>query len=89
MTTNHNGDIMSTLTTPTQIDLFRAKVILSAARLYLKTGMQVNRAYTPTAMRNAISEITGTAYPRSKQGLQKAHDELKALLDKITELLKD
>lgn len=80
---------MNALTTSTQIDLFRAKVILSAARLYLKTGMQVNRAYTATAMREAISQMTGASYPRSKKGLQMAHDELKAIVDKVTELLKD
>lgn len=80
---------MTALTTPGQIDLFRAKVLVSAMKLYLNTGMQVNRAYTPTNMRRVASEYTGFAYPRSKQGLQKAHDDLKALVDKITELLKD
>lgn len=71
------------------IDLFRAKVLLSAMRLYLNTGMKVNRSYTPTNMRLVASEYTGLAYPRSKQGLQMAHDDLKALVDKITDLLKD
>lgn len=80
---------MTALTTPGQIDLFRAKVLVSAMKLYLNTGMQVNRSYTPTNMRLVASEYTGKAYPRSKQGLQQAHDDLKALLDKITDLLKD
>lgn len=78
---------METLT-GSQIDMFRAKVLLGAAKIYLKSGMQVNRAYTPKALRIAISEITGSAYPCNKKGLQMAHDELKVLLDRITELLK-
>lgn len=80
---------MTALTTPTQIDLFRATVMVSAMKLYLNTGMQVNRAYTPTAMRRVASEYTGIAYPRSRQGLQRAHDDLKALVDKVKELIRE
>lgn len=66
---------MSTLTGPA-IDVFRAKVVNSAIKLYLNTGMQANRAYTPQAMRSVASEYTGKTYPRSRKGLETAHKDL-------------
>ena len=73
---------MTSLTTPTQIDAFRCSVIYRAIGFYLRSGMQVNRMYTPTAMRSVASEYTGVAYPRSRKGLEKAHADLTALLNK-------
>lgn len=51
---------------PDAVRLFQAAAIASALRLYAKTGMQANRAYTPTAMLKAASAITGKAYKRGK-----------------------
>lgn len=61
---------------------FRGVVILSAAKLYLSTGMMANRSYTPANMRAAISQYTGKQYPRSRKGLEKAVADLQALKDK-------
>ena len=67
---------MTVLTTPRQIDDFRARVILSAMKLYLDTGIRVNRAYTPSAMRTGASEYTGLVYPNSRKGLEHAYADL-------------
>ena len=72
------------LTTTEQINVFRAKVILSAMKLYLKTGMKANRLYTPTNMRNAVSEMTGILYPNSRRGLEMAYGDLTELLSQVT-----
>lgn len=41
---------------------FRALIIEQALRFYAKTGMRVNRAYTPKAMMAAATEITGQKF---------------------------
>ena len=48
------------------VEVFRAKTIASALRLYAKTGMKVNRAYTPTNMLAAATQITGTKFKRGQ-----------------------
>lgn len=48
------------------IDVYRARVIASGLRLYAKTGMKPNSAYTPTAMLRAASAITGETYKRGE-----------------------
>lgn len=50
--------------------IFQALVIASGLRLYAKTGMKPNRAYTPSAMMAAARGITGQTF--------KARDYLKA-----------
>jgi hypothetical protein len=67
------------LTTPGQIEAFRLRVIMSAIKLYLKTGMKANRAYTPANMRAVASQYTGKTYPRSRKGLEAALNDLNAL----------
>jgi hypothetical protein len=47
---------------PDAVGIYRATVIESALRFYARTGMRVNRAYTPTAMMRAASEITGRKF---------------------------
>ena len=64
---------MSALTTPAQIDHFRGTVIRSAIKLYLNTGMRVNRAYTVTAMGRAATEYTGMPYKATRKGLLQAY----------------
>jgi len=48
--------------TGSDVNIFRAAVMASGLRLYAKTGMKPNRAYTPTAMMRAASEITGRKF---------------------------
>lgn len=73
---------MTALTTPAQIDAFRCSVSYRAIGMYLKSGMQVSRMYTPQAMRMLASEYTGVVYPRSRKGLEKAYSDLAVLLAK-------
>jgi len=44
------------------VNVYRATVFASALRLYAKTGIKVNRAYTPTAMMKVATEITGVKF---------------------------
>lgn len=48
------------------VNIFRGAVIASALRLYAKTGMKANRAYTPSAMLKAAEEITGRKFKRGQ-----------------------
>lgn len=55
--------------TPEAIAFYRATVIASGAALYLNTGMKPNRAYTPTRMRDALNELTGSKAKNLKAAL--------------------
>jgi hypothetical protein len=44
-------------------------VIRSALKLYIKTGMKVNRMYTPANMVQAVAQKTGKQYKRGKNGM--------------------
>lgn len=57
---------------------FRVRILASALRCYLATGMKVNTAYTLTNMLNTAGNITGKAYKKS-QGKQALAD-LEALI---------
>lgn len=48
------------------VDVFRAKTLATALRLYAKTGMKVNRAYTPTNMLATATAITGEKFKRGQ-----------------------
>lgn len=61
------------------VNIFRAIVIASALELYAKTGMQANRAYTPTAMLKAAAEMTGRTFKRGQY--TEAATALRALAD--------
>lgn len=58
----------------TQPQLFQAMAIKSAIRVYAKTGMKVNRAYTPKNMMAMAQKITGKA--RKARDYQGAIDDL-------------
>lgn len=62
LTRTNNGTSFS----GSDVGIYRAAVIASALRLYAKTGMQPNRAYTPTAMLAAAREITGKTFKRGQ-----------------------
>ena len=56
----------TTFTTPAAIAIYQATTLKTAIRLYAKTGMQVNRAYTPTAMLKTAAKITGQTFKRGQ-----------------------
>ncbi len=69
--------------TGSDVNIFRALAIASALDLYAKTGMKVNRAYTPTAMIAAANEMTGHVYRRGQyaaaaMALRELADRMKA-----------
>jgi hypothetical protein len=64
----------TTFVGPDATQLFAVTALRGAIGLYMKTRMQVNRAYTPSAMRAAATRITGKPYKRTE--LAKAHDDL-------------
>ena len=55
---------MITFTGPHGVETYRAIVLKTGLKLYAKTGMKPNRAWTPTAMLKAASSITGKSYKR-------------------------
>ena len=59
---------------PDGVALYRAIVLHGAIRMYARTGMRANRAYTPTAMLKAVSAITGKTYAGKDKYLNAADD---------------
>jgi hypothetical protein len=49
---------------PSEIQKFEALALFSAAKLYVKTGISANTAYTPKNMMRAASDFTGMDYTR-------------------------
>jgi hypothetical protein len=78
---------MMTVTVHGREPIAAAQVIIlaGALRLYLRTGMKPNRAYTPTNMRAAASRITGVEYPRGRKGLELASAHLDTIRDALLE----
>jgi hypothetical protein len=70
---------------PDAVALFRATAIASGLRLYAKTGMKPNRAWSPTAMLAAATGITGKKYKRGEH--QKAADDIKLWADTMSAAL--
>ncbi len=58
------------------VDVFRAITVASALRLYAKTGIKANRAYTPTAMLRVAAEYVGHPFKRGQYA--EAAEELSA-----------
>jgi hypothetical protein len=67
------------------VALFRATAIASGLRLYAKSGIKPNRAWSPTAMLKAASGITGKAYKRGEYA--KAAEDVKAWADEMAAAL--
>lgn len=57
---------MTTFSGPAAVNVFGMKVLASGLRLYAKTGMKPNRAYTPKAMLEAAGRYTGKTYKRGE-----------------------
>jgi len=78
MTTNsiQSGAGGTIFSGPLGVNIYRATVIASALKLYANTGMKANRAYTPSNMLAAATEITGIKFKRGEY--LKAAEALKA-----------
>lgn len=63
---------------PEQVALVRLMVIASGAGLYLNTGIKPNRMYTPTRMRDALNEATGSNAKNLKAALTAYVDAMDA-----------
>lgn len=48
------------------VDIYRATAIKCALSLYHRTGLKANRAYTPSAMLRAATDITGQSFKRGQ-----------------------
>jgi AMMECR1 domain-containing protein len=69
----------TTFVGPDATRLVAAIALRGAIGLYVKTGMQVTTAYTPSAMRAAASRITGKPYKRTE--LAQAQADLTTWID--------
>jgi hypothetical protein len=63
-----------------QVNLYVIVTLKHGLKLYAKTGMKPNSAWTPAAMLKRASSFTGKAYKRGQY--QAAIDDLEALLPK-------
>jgi hypothetical protein len=62
----HHASGGITFSGPDAVALYRAAAIWSGLRMYARSRMQPNRAYTPTAMLKAAGSITGKTYKRGQ-----------------------
>jgi len=60
--------------------MYRMTVIRTAIKIYLGTGMKVNRMYTPGNMVQAVTQKTGKTYKRGKVGMTEAFNDLETWL---------
>ena len=67
---------------PNQIAMMRLFTLIQGIELYLKSGMKLTRIATPANMRTWASEYTGIQYKRSRQGLESAAMDLRALYER-------
>jgi hypothetical protein len=86
----HDSKIISspggtTFAGPDGVALYRATALASGLRLYAKTKMKPNRAWSPSAMLAAATGITGKKYKRGEYA--KAADDLKIWADTMAAAL--
>ena len=60
---------MTTFVREQGVETFRAISLKAGLRLFAKTGMKPNRAWTPTAMLKTAGTITGKVYKRGQYDL--------------------
>ena len=70
----HYGKSSTSFVGPDAVEFYAACVVAQALRFYAKTGIRVNRAYTPTAMLAKATSVTGKKYKRGEY--VKAADDL-------------
>ena len=68
-----------TMITGNDTNMFAIVVLASALKLYARTGMKANRAYTPTNMLKTATRYTGNKYKRGEY--MTAYDDLRHLID--------
>ena len=67
---------MTTFSGPRAVDVFAMLTLASGLRLYAKTGIKPNRAYTPKAMMRAAERHTGMVFkPRDYESAASALTE--------------
>lgn len=76
---------MTSFNGPDAVNVYAMTVLASGLRMYAKTGMRPNRAYTPKAMMAAAERHTGRKfkardYEGAAQALKEAADALAASL---------
>ena len=69
--------------TPKAIQAYQAITLKHAIKLYARTGMKVNSAYTPKAMLAKASELTGQVLKRGQYDLAVIY--LDTLIAKLAE----
>ena len=67
--------------------VYTALVVASGLRLYAKTKMRPNRAYTPTAMLAKANELTGHVYRRGQY--EAAAQALTELADRLAPIARE
>ena len=70
---------MVTFTGKEEVARYQAVVLKSGLKLFAKTGMKPNRAWTPTRMLRLAEHITGHKFKRGEY--MKAHDTLAVWLE--------
>lgn len=64
----------------TEVNRFVVVTLRSAIKLYSKTGMKPNRAYTPTNMKKMAEKLTGKTFKRG---------DWDSMVVALTEILED
>lgn len=70
---------------PDAVKLYQATALASGLRLYAKTGMKPNRAWSPSNMLKAATGITGKPYKRGQY--EQAANDLKIWSDTMASAL--
>lgn len=70
-----------TVTGPADTNTYRQIAIKVALKGYLKHGLLMNRARTPSTMVAAIAHDTGKTYPRGRKGQEQALADITAILE--------
>lgn len=62
-----------------QVRGYQLLVIAKAIEFYIRTGMIVNRGYTPKRMLRVATSFTGQSYKTGKNGLRSAMHDLEEI----------
>lgn len=73
-------DAGGTMITGNAINRMTVMYIVQGIEMHLNFGMRLTRMATPAFLRQSATNFTGTQYPRSRQGLEQALTDCRALL---------
>ena len=64
--------------TGTNINRFRARIVILAMRSHIESNgqMSLTRTATPANLRALATEYTGVSYPRSRKGTERAYSDM-------------